>query len=300
MTTIVFIFAIILLSVANGANDNFKGMATVWGSNVLSYKQALLIANIATFAGGCLALLLGSQLLETFSGKGIVAGDVLQNDVFALAFALGAALTVISATVLHYPISTTHSIIGALAGAAFAMPGALPMFDVLIAKALLPLLISPLLALSLTYMLWSVRELIAVRLGAAGNGSISFVPASLNEDRAHVLSGATVCFARGVNDTPKIASIMLLGNGFGLSNVSIFSAIAMFMVVGGVLFARDVATVMSKKITGMSEAQGFTGNIVTALLVLFASKFGLGVSTTHVSVGSLFGIGAVSGARAGK
>lgn len=295
MTTVLFLIGVLLLSVANGANDNFKGMATVWGSDVLSYRSALIAANIATFAGGCLALFLGASLLATFSGKGIVSGDILSDPIFATAFALGAALTVILATLLHYPVSTTHAIVGALAGAAFAMPGATPMFGVLINKALLPLLFSPLIAMGLTYMLWTMRLLVAQRVSVATGGGAGVLWQSQWENKAHIASGMTVCFARGVNDTPKIASIMLLGNGLGVSNTAIFVGIAALMVFGGVCFARNVAMVMSKKITGMSEAQGFTGNVVTALLVLFASNFGLGVSTTHVSVGSLFGIGVLSG-----
>ena len=44
----------------------------------------------------------------------------------------------------------------------------------------------------------------------------------------------------------------------------------------------------------MNPGQGFTANLVTGLLVVFASRFGLPVSTTHVSVGSIFGIGMVT------
>ena len=51
---------------------------------------------------------------------------------------------------------------------------------------------------------------------------------------------------------------------------------------------------MSKKITGMNHGQGFTANLVTGLLVTTASVHGLPVSTTHVSVGSIFGIGTVT------
>jgi PiT family inorganic phosphate transporter len=51
---------------------------------------------------------------------------------------------------------------------------------------------------------------------------------------------------------------------------------------------------MSQKITRLNHGQGFTSNLVTALLVIFASRLGLPVSTTHVSVGSLFGIGLVT------
>ena len=51
---------------------------------------------------------------------------------------------------------------------------------------------------------------------------------------------------------------------------------------------------MSYRITEMNDGQGFTANIVTASLVIFASKMGVPVSTTHVSCGSLFGIGLVN------
>ena len=52
---------------------------------------------------------------------------------------------------------------------------------------------------------------------------------------------------------------------------------------------------MSHRITGMNDGQAFTANLNTAFLVIVASKWGVPVSTTHVSCGSLIGIGAVSG-----
>ena len=52
---------------------------------------------------------------------------------------------------------------------------------------------------------------------------------------------------------------------------------------------------MSKKITTMNHGQGFTANVITGVIVIGASRMGLPVSTTHVSCGSLFGIGAISG-----
>lgn len=67
------------------------------------------------------------------------------------------------------------------------------------------------------------------------------------------------------------------------------------VVVGGLLNARKVAETMSKKITTMNHGRGFTANLTTAILVVLASLFGLPVSTTHVSVGSLFGIGLTNG-----
>jgi len=71
-------------------------------------------------------------------------------------------------------------------------------------------------------------------------------------------------------------------------------AVGVAMAVGGLLNARKVAETMSRKITPMNSGQGFTANLVTGFLVVVASRFGVPVSTTHVSVGSLFGIGAVT------
>jgi len=52
---------------------------------------------------------------------------------------------------------------------------------------------------------------------------------------------------------------------------------------------------MSKKVSAMNDGQALTANLVTAGLIIFASKWGMPVSTTHVSVGSITGIGLVNG-----
>ncbi len=70
---------------------------------------------------------------------------------------------------------------------------------------------------------------------------------------------------------------------------------ALFIALGGWLSARRVAETLSHKVTAMNPGQGFSANLVTALLVIVASRLGMPVSTTHVSVGALFGIGVLSG-----
>ena len=71
--------------------------------------------------------------------------------------------------------------------------------------------------------------------------------------------------------------------------------LAVGMAIGGLLNAKRIAETMGKKITPLSHGQGFAANMVTAFMVIFASRLGVPVSTTHVSVGSLFGIGLVTG-----
>jgi len=66
------------------------------------------------------------------------------------------------------------------------------------------------------------------------------------------------------------------------------------MAAGGLINAKKAGITMSKKITSMNSGQGFTANLVTGFLVTTASIHGMPVSTTHVSVGSIFGIGTVT------
>ena len=111
-------------------------------------------------------------------------------------------------------------------------------------------------------------------------------------DGAHFVSAGMVSFARGLNDTPKIAALLLVGNLLSPTNAII--GVAAAIAFGGWMSARRVAETMSHRITDMNSGQGFTANIVTGALVIGASSLGMPVSTTHVSCGSLFGIGAVT------
>jgi PiT family inorganic phosphate transporter len=112
-------------------------------------------------------------------------------------------------------------------------------------------------------------------------------------DAVHFVSAGLVGFARGANDAPKIAAL-LVGSGIAGSGAALWG-VAAAMAVGGWLGARRVAETMSHRITSMNHGQAFTANAATAALVLFASRIGVPVSTTHVSVGSLTGLGIANG-----
>jgi len=83
----------LFLAYANGANDNFKGVATLYGSNILSYKNALTLATIATVAGSLTSIFIAKGLIAAFSGKGLVPPGVVAMPSFALSIALSAALS---------------------------------------------------------------------------------------------------------------------------------------------------------------------------------------------------------------
>jgi inorganic phosphate transporter, PiT family len=333
---IILFMASCFLAYSNGANDNFKGVATLFGSKTTNYKYAIWWATITTFAGSMASTFLAHGLVNTFSGKGLVPQNVSVSPGFLAAVAIGAAITVMVATVTGFPVSTTHGLTGALVGAGFMAIGSQVNFAVLGSAFFLPLLLSPVIATVFGCVLYIIFRRIRIHsgitkewclcVGERGKVVPSCKPATslsvkysstigitvdtqencqeiykghflgMNSqkllDYLHFCSAGVVSFARGLNDTPKIAALLLLIKGLSVHWGML--AVGVGMAAGGLLNARKVAETMSNKITKLNHGQGFTANLVTAILVIFASKLEMPVSTTHVSVGSLFGIGLIT------
>ncbi len=331
---ILILLTTIFLAYTNGANDNFKGVATLFGSGTANYRRALRWATLTTFLGSLTAILISTKLITAFSGKGLVPDSLVSNPVFLVSVGLGAALTVFIATLTGFPISTTHSLTGALLGAGLVSAGSQVNFSTLGNKFFLPLLLSPIIAVLLTLVIYPSFKLARVKLGIEremclcvgenvepvciqrdgaavlrSTGLVLTVDQLKNcqqyyqgkilgfdsqniLDKLHYLSAGAVSFARGLNDTPKIIALLLVMSAFSLKGGMFIVAVA--MVIGGLLNAKRVALTMSKRITEMNHGQGFSTNLVTSFLVIFASKWGLPVSTTHVSCGALFGAGLVN------
>lgn len=166
MFILILIFiATILLAYANGANDNFKGLATLFGSKTLNYNTAISWATITTFLGSISSIFLAETLLKNFSGKGLVPDIIVASPNFILAVAVGAGFTVLLATFTGIPISTTHSLIGALVGGGLMAVGTQVNFPKLGNTFFFPLLASPLIALFLSGMLYLIFRLLRIRLG---------------------------------------------------------------------------------------------------------------------------------------
>ncbi|MHA6248376.1 inorganic phosphate transporter [Pontibacter sp. CAU 1760] len=338
MTLLLLFLVACFLAYSNGANDNFKGVATLFGSSTTSFKTAIRWATVTTFLGSITAIFLAGILVKNFSGKGLVPDELLQGPAFAMAVAFGAALTVFLATKIGMPVSTTHGLVGALFGTGVVAIGASFNFAKLGGAFVVPLLVSPLMAAILSLGAYVLFRKTRLALGLTktsclciGTEMVPLQPISQNEmgvlamtpkpattlsvgeqancqeiyqgsllglnmqrilDAGHFLSAGVVSFARGLNDTPKIAGLLLVIQAYDVKWG--IAAVALAMAVGGLLKARKVGLTMSKKLTRMNHGQGFTANLITGLLVTTASMHGMPVSTTHVSVGSIFGIGAVT------
>ncbi len=329
MTLAIILGAALFLAYSNGANDNFKGVATLYGSGVVGFRTALWWGTAATFAGSLTAALIGEKLIKLFSGSGLVPDVVIADPAFLTAVILGAGITVFVTAKAGIPISTTHALTGGLVGAGLAAASDAFQFEPLLQKFLIPLAIAPLIPVVVIGFVYPVvLKFVSVvrssrlyedfsqglkrpelaRLAVTSDGHTRQVSVEADRDGAladesvyfakmcdvaHFVSAGTVSFARGLNDAPKIVGVAIAAGALSV-NVSIY-AVAIAMAIGGLLHSRAVAESMSHKITQISHQQGIVANIFTSLMVLFASKFGVPVSTTHVSVGSIFGIGTARG-----
>ena len=324
------------LAYSNGANDNAKGIATLYGSGTAEYDRAIRWATGATLFGSVVALFLAGELIRNFSGKGLVPDSLVQSPQFAASVALGAALTVFFATRIGMPISTTHGLVGALFGAGVVAMGSDFNFAGLGKTFAFPLLASPRLAgicSLIAYLSFrklrlalgidretclcvgeepnrvyvpldsqaSYREELrtSVNVGTTAEcverykGQMFGIGAQEMLDVAHYASAAWVSFARGLNDTPKIAGLLVVLQALDIEYSLV--AVGLAIAAGGLISARKVGETVARKITPMNHGQGFTANLITGLLVSTASFHGMPVSTTHVSVGSIFAIATVSG-----
>jgi inorganic phosphate transporter, PiT family len=326
MLAITLLALVLILAYVNGANDVSKGIATLVGAGVTKYRTAVIWGSICTIAGAVVAAF-GSQGLEaTFSGKGIVNTPTTSSS-FLLAVAVGAIGWLLIATRTGLPVSTTHSLAGALVGAAFVKVGAQQIiWRALAGKVALPLVASPLMSLVLLLIVLPLlRPLIArfdrycvcieetvavtpegIALREASQvvavGSVetcSTARARYNVvDLLHWVSSGATSFFRGLNDTPKILALAVgAAITMGIAHLSLYLLVALAMGAGSVIAGFRVTRTLAEKVTPITPAHGFAANVATSVLVGLASRFALPVSTTHVASGAIIGVGLSRGGK---
>lgn len=244
-------FALVFaLAFANGANDVSKAIATLVGSGVTDYRSAIAWGTAWTMVGAALAAFVASAMIKTFSHGLVQTGTIIGADI-TLAVLTGAMAWILFASHTGLPVSTTHALTGAIVGAglvAFAGEGLI--WPAIGKKIVLPLLVSPFLALTISLLIhpavralarkWegtclcvmpASRALVAIDprgetrtlFQAAHFGQpVIAVPSQCDRsglkglvvglDTIHWISSGLASFARGTNDAPKIVAMLLLGS----------------------------------------------------------------------------------------
>jgi PiT family inorganic phosphate transporter len=316
--TIVVVLSLMLAWV-NGANDVSKGIATLAGSGTTSARRAVTWGTLWTVVGGVAAFVWGSELVKTF-GTDLVVPGTNSRWSFAASVLSGAGAWVALASYRGWPVSTTHALLGGLIGTVLAGAGFQGLRAAAVAqKAMLPLLLSPLLAIALCALLLLVAQMVAKRVpawrpgccaeeewrrdpfvcAAAGNAAIPRGVSRRFWIVLHWTSSGLTSFARALNDVPKIAAFLILalaltpeaGAMFAASSTLwAFVAVTVMMGIGSAWGGYRVLHLMAHRVAAMETHTGLVANCGTSLLVLAATPLGLPVSTTHVSAGALFGI----------
>jgi PiT family inorganic phosphate transporter len=324
--TVWLLVLVALLAYANGSNDNSKGVATLVGYGAATPRRALLYAALTTAIGAAVSFIYSGGLLKSFSTGLFAPATGGLNLAFFMAVLLGAFGWVILATFTGLPVSTTHAIMGSLIGAGLVSVGRDQVrWSVLEKGFVLPLVLSPVLSLTIVYLLawpvvWIVKRATVTRqirveqlvvaaaaLGAPdgltvvearGQSQVQTRRVSPAANAIHWASGGLIGFARGWNDTPKIAALSLLAFPHRMS-IS-FAIVSLAMAAGGLISGRKVLDTMARKLTPLPLPESLTASLTTAGLVCMACWEGLPVSTTQVSTGAIIGAGLKNDAGAVK
>ena len=356
-----------------GANDVANAMGTSVGSGAITVKQAIIIAAIFEFAGAFLA---GGHVTKTIR-KGIIDPAPIVNNPEILVFGmlaalLAAAIWLMVASTRGWPVSTTHSIVGAIVGFAMVGIGVEAVEWGKIGQIAASWVVSPVLGGAIAFLLMlSIRTLIlntddpfhnAKRWGPGYvflvgfiislvtmfkglkhlklelTGGMSFVVAIVFGlivaglgwmliNRVKVDPGAdrdfhfasvekvfapmmifTACamaFAHGSNDVangigPLAAVVSIVQSG---GEVTQKAGLPLWiLVVGGAGIVVGLATMgyrvmktIGTRITELTPSRGYCATLAAAATVVLASRTGLPVSTTHIAVGAVIGVGLARG-----
>jgi len=356
-----------------GANDLANAMGTSVGSGALSMNQAVLVSLIFNIAGAVMA---GGHVTNTIR-KGMIDPSLLAGSpekllLGMLAALIAAGLWVQIATHFGLPVSTTHSIVGAVVGFGILAVGITAVNWVTVIAIALSWVISPLaggligggiyffirkkillsdfpyertqryapwmLTLVFTVLILSVifkglknlhldlsfgtALLIALplSLGAGfvgkkvlsnlGGESCRWIRGNDSEKvecvftYLQVMTASYVAFAHGANDVanavgPLAAIFSVVKTKTVAMNVEVpawMLALGGAAVGGGLLaFGAKVMQTIGKKITEITPVRGFSAEFGAATTILICSRLGLPVSTTHVLVGSVIGVGFMRG-----
>ncbi|MCX5796082.1 MAG: inorganic phosphate transporter [Elusimicrobia bacterium] len=283
---VVTVLVALVFDFTNGAHDAANAIATVISTRVLSPKAAVLLAVALNFLGA----FLGTSVAETM-GKGIVNIEMIAGcRSLLLAALLGAIMWNALTWWLGLPSSSSHALVGGLAGAAVVSSGwQCLQVGMILRKVVLPLFLSPLSGFLAGYVL----------MGAVAHAARPFRyrPTNTLFKRLQILTAGFMALSHGLNDAQKTMGVITLA-------LVIFHQIPALVVPFWVKIACAAAIsagtmsggwkiikTMGQKIFKLEPVHGFAAQTATTAVILSASWAGAPISTTQVISASVLGVG---------
>ncbi|MBL8379872.1 MAG: inorganic phosphate transporter [Burkholderiales bacterium] len=299
--TLTILLVLILLALAfdfmNGFHDAANSIATVVSTGVLKPQWAVLWAASFNF----LAYFLFPLTVAATVGKGIIDAGIVDHYVV-----FGALIGAISWNVITWlygiPSSSSHALIGGLAGAAIAKAGAGSLLMAGLGKTVIFILLSPTLGFLFGTLLMLIVSWLFMRAS----------PHRIDRwfRRLQLISAAAYSLGHGGNDAQKTAGIiwMLLIAATAVSpegmphwmqasksHLPHWVVIACYVTisVGTAFGGWRIVKTMGQKITKLKPVGGFCAETGGACTLFLATGLGIPVSTTHTITGAIVGVGAV-------
>lgn len=343
------------LGLAIGSNDVANSLGPAVGAGAIGLLPGLALVALAEIAGASLAGGAVTSRLATgiFETTQLTSGE--RAPMIMLSALVAAAVWITTASGAGLPVSTSHSIVGGIAGAGMAALGGgaidwlslamiastwmvTPLISGLLAGAVvvflrlrvldapdraaaarrwLPPLVGATAGLFAAYLALLGRAHLhnalilpfGLAAGLAGHllmrrmVEVELIKSDGNPSgkrlfRPPLLVAVTIMgFAHGANDVGNIAgplSVILAGQRDGALGdvpVAVLAMGGLTIAFGTLLFGRRLVIMVGSGITRLNTGRAFCVALATAATVLAASAFGLPVSTTHVAVGGIFGVG---------
>lgn len=287
VSLIIIVLVALFFDFTNGFHDTANAIATIVSTKAVSPRQAVVGAALFNFLGAFVSL-----KVATTVAKGIVDPRAVTLQVI-LAGLIGAIIWNLLTWRMGLPSSSSHALIGGVAGAtAMAAGWHVIKWHGLQEKVLLPSLLSPFLGLALAGVIISII-LYTTRKYARQKVNRTF-------KHLQLLSGGFVAFTHGTNDAQKTMGIIGLALIANATNKSfhiplwVVAASASAMAAGTYVGGWRIINTLGERITKLEPPQGFAAEAATAVTIGLTSHLGFPVSTTHTISGSILGAGAAT------
>ncbi len=286
---LLFVIFIILVALVfdffNGFHDAANSVATVVSTRVLSPAQAVVWA---AFFNIVAAFGLGVHVANTV-GKDIVDTSIVDTHLI-LAALIGAIAWDVITWLLGLPTSSSHALIGGLAGAAIAKAGTGSIVMTGLEKTSAFIVMSPMIGfIAAVFIALAILNIYARQAPSTVDGVFR---------RLQLLSAAVYSLGHGSNDAQKtmgVIAVLLLSTGHlgGHFHVPFWVIISAnsAMALGTLFGGWRIVKTMGMGITKLQPFGGFAAEAASAGAILFASQVGIPVSTTHTISGGIVGVG---------
>lgn len=287
LTLIIIVVAVALIfDYTNGFHDASNSIATSVSTRALSPRAALLMAAVLNVVGA----LLGHGVAKTI-GSGIIATPTGDHGlIIVLAGLIGAISWNLFTWALGLPSSSSHALIGGLAGAALASATTVH-WSVIGEKVVIPMIVSPLVGFALAYLAMIALLWIFHRASPG--------PLTRRFRLAQIFSAAAMALGHGLQDAQKtmgVITLALVAGGYhsGTSiplwvTLAAAAAISLGTASGGWRVMRT----LGRGVIQLDPPRGFVAESVAAgVLYTTAFVFEAPVSTTHTITSAIMGVGA--------